>query len=296
MLRTCGIPIGIVLVLLAMGSASNPVTVEAIDSDSKRGTVTKEVSDLGVGGPSKGARDVGHPPSGDGEAAALLSSGSLPTGFLDHEVLMNGTSRRYVVYVPIDYSPTRSWPAILFLHGRGESGCDGRRQLTQGLAPAILKQRAAWPFVVIFPQKSQPEMRWTDEAPMLAAILDAVEASYHLDPARRYITGLSQGGYGTLVLATRLPWDFAALATVCGWADDPAAAAVAIGTIPVWAFHGEEDPIVPVRRSLEVVEALRRAGGQPRLTRYTAVGHDAWDLAYGNEDLPRWFLSHHRVL
>jgi len=162
------------------------------------------------------------------------------------------------------------------------------------LAPAILKRRAAWPFVVIFPQKSEPEIRWTDETPMLAAILDAVEASYHLEPARRYITGLSQGGHGTLALAMRLPWHFAALATVCGWADDPAAAASAIGTVPVWAFHGEDDPIVPVQRSLEVVEALRRVGGQTRLTRYAAVGHDAWQLAYGNEDLPRWFLSHHR--
>jgi predicted peptidase len=218
----------------------------------------------------------------------------LASGFLDREVYVDGVARRFVVYVPLGYTPSRAWPAILFLHGRGESGSDTRRQLTQGLAPAILKRQGAWPFVVIFPQKSQPEIHWTDEAPMLAAILDAVEASYHLDPARRYVTGLSQGGHGALALAMRLPWHFAALATICGWADDPVAAATAIGTIPVWVFHGDDDPVVPVRRSLEVVEAIRRVGGQARLTRYTDVGHDAWNLAYADDDLPRWFLSHHR--
>jgi predicted peptidase len=71
-------------------------------------------------------------------------------------------------------------------------------------------------------------------------------------------------------------------------------AAAAIGTVPVWAFHGEDDPVIPVRRSLEVVEALRRVGGHARPTRYPAVGHDAWDLAYADEELPKWFLSHHR--
>ena len=264
----------IALALLVAGAvAFLPMAVEysAIERDSKRGTVPNEVSDAGAAGPS------------DAE-----------NGFLDREVQVNGVSRPFVVYVPLGYSPSRAWPAILFLHGRAESGSDGRRQLTQGLAPAILRQRVAWPFVVIFPQKSDPEIRWTDEAPMLGAVLDAVEASYHLDPARRYITGLSQGGHGTLALAMRLPWHFAALATVCGWADDPAAAAATIGAVPVWAFHGEDDPVVPVRRSLEIVDAIRRAGGQARFTRFAAVGHDAWNLAYGDEDLPRWFLSHQR--
>lgn len=294
-LRATAIAIGL---LVAGGVISAPLAVEyfAIETDSKRGTVIDEVSNSSAVRPSDAEGDPGQTGPG-GPAEPLPSpSGPLPSGFLDREVQVNGVSRRFVVYVPIDYSPSHAWPAILFLHGRGESGSDGRRQLTQGLAPAIVKRRAAWPFVVIFPQKSQPEIRWTDEVPMLAAILDAVEASYHLDPARRYITGLSQGGHGTLTLAMRLPWHFAALATVCGWVDDPAAAAAAIGTVPVWAFHGEDDPIVPVGRSLEIVEALHRVGGQAQLTRYPSVGHDAWHLAYGNEDLPSWFLSHHRAL
>jgi len=213
------------------------------------------------------------------------------TGFLDRVVTVDGAERRYVVHVPHGYGPGKTWPAILFLHGKGESGTDGRFQLWHGAERAIVRQPSDWPFIVVFPQKADPDKLWPSEIPMLVKILEGVEAEFSLDPSRRYLTGLSQGGHGTIQLATRLPWKFAALAPVCGWADDPEIAAEAIGKTPLWAFHGDKDQAVLVKKSIDLVEAIDKRGGNAKLTRYPDVGHDSWHRAYQNEGLAAWFLE-----
>lgn len=214
------------------------------------------------------------------------------TGFLDRVISVEGQERKYVVHVPVGYGPGKKWPAILFLHGRGESGTDGRFQLWHGLERAIVRNAEDWPFVAVFPQKPEQDKLWPTEIPMLVAILEAAEAEFSLDPARRYLTGLSQGGHGTIQLATRLPWKFAALAPVCGWADDPDTAAAAIGKTPLWAFHGDKDQAVQVTKSIELVEAIKNRGGNAKLTRYPEVGHDSWHKAYQDEGLAEWFMAH----
>lgn len=214
-----------------------------------------------------------------------------PTGFLDQTSRVGRRRARWVVHVPATYDTRATWPAILFLHGSGECGRDGRRQLTQGLAPAMLDHPQAWPFVVVFPQKADDTRPWTDELDLLRAVLDQVDAAFRLDPRRRHLTGLSQGGDGTIALATALPWRFASLSSVCGAAPDADAAAAGIGAIPFWAFHGDDDPIVPVAGSVDLVAAIQRHGGAARLTRYPGVGHGAWVPAYREPALPRWMLA-----
>lgn len=216
------------------------------------------------------------------------------TGFLDRTVEVEGVKRRHVVHVPLGYGPGKKWPAILFLHGYGESGTDGFFQLWHGVARAIVRKRDEWPFISIFPQKAIADKLWPSEVPTLLKVLDATEAEFSLDPARRYLTGLSQGGHGTIMLAKRLNWEFAALAPVCGWADDPAVAAEAIGKTPLWAFHGDKDQAVPVQRSVDLVEAIQKRGGNAKISRYPDVGHDSWHKAYQDEGLAKWFLEHKR--
>jgi poly(3-hydroxybutyrate) depolymerase len=44
------------------------------------------------------------------------------TGFLRRTVAVEGTTYRYVVYVPAEWTATKKWPVILFLHGSIASG------------------------------------------------------------------------------------------------------------------------------------------------------------------------------
>ncbi len=213
----------------------------------------------------------------------------MTSGFLERTITHEGREVRFVVYVP--RKTTRPLPAILFLHGRGECGVDGLLQVSVGLPIAIMKKRESWPFLVVIPQKATQDSTWWDEKENLQLILASVEKEFQPDAHRRYLTGLSQGGHGTFRLAKHLPWQFAAIAPVCGWVD-PALAAKELRDTPVWAFHGEKDTVVKPEGSINAVEAILAAGGKPTLTLYPDLTHNSWDAAYQTSDLPNWLLSH----
>lgn len=210
----------------------------------------------------------------------------MPTGFLDCAVGPN----EFVVYVPRHPLPVPA-PAILFLHGMGESGTDGIKQSAIGLGHAIRLKSADWPFLVVMPQKPDAQLLWPNYVDRINETLEYADAHFEIDPHRRYITGLSQGGNGTFELATSLAWQFAAAAPVCGWIDSETAAAK-LREIPIWAFHGDADTAVPIAKGRAAVESIVAAGGNAKLKEYPGVGHNSWDDAYQKESLGAWFLKH----
>ncbi len=231
--------------------------------------------------------------------------------FQDRTVsLGDGTDFTYQVFLPAGWTSDRAWPVILFLHGAGERGSDGVAHTRVGLPPRLLNQ-PEFGAVVVFPQC--PRGTWWGapavEARVFAVLEDAL-SHFHGDRRRIYLTGLSLGGYGTWAFGFKYPGKFAALVPVCGGVSSrarippphwhPAAQAAedifaltarGIGRTPVWAFHGEVDPVIPVSESRRLVEALRSAGGDVRFTEYPGVGHDSWDAAYSESELWEWLFQ-----
>jgi predicted peptidase len=197
---------------------------------------------------------------------------------------------RYLLFLPTTYAAQpQQWPLMLFLHGAGERGYDLHLVKRHGVAK-IVEEYTDFPFVVVSPQ-CPPYQAWSTDA--LAALLDTVESRYAIDPERIYVTGLSMGGFGTWAFAITSPDRCAAIAPICGGGDP--SRVCAIQHVPVWAFHGAQDPIVPLQRSAEMVTALRQCGGNVRFTVYPDAGHDAWTETYANPELYAWFLSHTRA-
>jgi len=195
----------------------------------------------------------------------------------------------YLLYLPEGYEKeSKQWPLILFLHGMGERGNNLELVKKHG-PPKFLENRTDFPFVVVSPQC--PDDRWwvTED---LNAFLDGILDRYHVDRDRVYMTGLSMGGFGTWKLAEEHPEKFAAIAPICGGGEPMTA--WRLRDMPVWAFHGGKDSTVPVKRTKEMVEAIRKQGGHPRLTIYPDAGHDAWTQTYDNPKLYDWFLEHKR--
>lgn len=241
---------------------------------------------------------------------AYVSPVARETGFLARDVDVDGISYRYQVFVPAQWSSDKEWPVIFFLHGAGERGDDGVRQLDEGL-PEILRKQPDFPAIVVMPQ-CRRQTWWGDPA-MEAQSFAALEASieeFKGDRSRLYLTGLSLGGYGTWAFGYKYPKKFAALVPVCGgvtsrrrfpvpgWhpaerapADPYAETAKGIGNVPVWAFHGDQDRSVPVDESRKLTEALERSGGNVRYTEYAGVPHNSWDRAYAEPELIPWLLS-----
>ena len=201
---------------------------------------------------------------------------------------------RFWLFLPERYaqaSAEKPMPLIIYLHGSSRRGRDVEEVKANGLAP-LMDERDDFEFVVASPQalsKYPWQGCWRPDD--LVLLLDHLLANYHIDPKRVYLTGLSMGGYGTWATIGKHPDRFAAAAPICG--GDPSWAK-AIGKLPVWAFHGDADGVVPVERSRELVDAIAAAEGDAKLTVYPGVGHDSYTRTYANPKLYEWFLSNPR--
>ncbi|MEI6233580.1 MAG: prolyl oligopeptidase family serine peptidase [Planctomycetota bacterium] len=197
----------------------------------------------------------------------------------------------YLLHLPEDYAESAEpWPLILHLHGAGERGTDLEKVRTFGLA-RVCARNPKFPFVVVSPQCPENDFWRTD---VLFALLDDICEKYNVDVNRVYVTGASMGGYGTWALAAHDPKRFAAIAPICGraaglWVWN-------LTALPIWVFHGDLDPIVPLDESKRIVESLQRIGNPVKFTIYPRSLHDVWTRTYRGTELFEWFLTHRRPL
>lgn len=200
----------------------------------------------------------------------------------------------YLLYLPSGYEPRQEktdgkWPLLVFLHGAGERGNDLNKVKKHG-PPKIVADDPDFPFVLISPQCPAGGFWNVDH---LLRLIKTTITQRNIDPDRVYVTGLSMGGHGSWALAAEAPDLFAAVAPICGGGDPKNAKK--LKDVPIWAFHGDADTVVPISASKNAVDAIKKAGGEKvKLTVYKGVGHDSWTETYANEALYKWFLSQRR--
>jgi alkaline phosphatase D len=132
---------------------------------------------------------------------------------------------------------------------------------------------------------------WSPET--ICAVLDEVAERHAVDRDRVYLTGYSMGGWGTWETAMAAPERFAAIVPLCGRVIP--LLAFRIWQMPVWAFHGDADDVVPISHSREMVETLRGMGNDKvRFTIYAGAGHEIWGRTYSSPELYAWLLEQRR--
>lgn len=201
---------------------------------------------------------------------------------------LDGAKVPYLCYLPPEHGRgDAKFPLLLFLHGRGESDGPLAKVATWG-PPKYLAAGEALPFVVLSPQCPKDGF-WSDDTQQrrLRLLLDHAERTLRIDPDRIVVAGLSMGGFGTWRLCAEQPERFAAAVPVCG-AGDPAWGPKLV-RLPIWAWHGTEDRIVPPHKTAELVEAIRKAGGaRVRHTTLEHIGHNSWEAAFRSPELWQW--------
>jgi len=124
------------------------------------------------------------------------------------------------------------------------------------------------------------------------AFTEKILKTLKVDTTRVWITGVSMGGNATWMAASIRPELYAAAVPVCGWGDFFMVRRIAV--MGVWAFHGAKDPIVPVAKTQELVDAIKLVGGKPKLTLYPEAQHDSWTQAYDDPELWKWLEAQKR--
>ena len=133
---------------------------------------------------------------------------------------------------------------------------------------------------------------WNDLTAVLYALIKRIAEEENADLDRISMTGLSMGGFGTWEFGMRYADLLCAIAPICG--GGMAWRAEALKAVPVQAYHGDADNVVAPSYSFEMVNALRRAGGQVTLTVFNGVGHDSWNPAYRTTNALEFLLSQRR--
>lgn len=240
------------------------------------------------------------------DLAKVYETKTLP---IEQEGELKGQDFRYRLMAPENVEEGKSYPLVLFLHGAGERGSDNEVQLKYlptSLASPSMRKR--FPCYVLAPQCykdskwvevdwSEKETHTTPDEPgvmmsMVLAALDKTVQENQVDTNRIYLTGLSMGGYGSWDLASRRPSAFAAVAPICGGADN--SRVPLLKDVPLWIVHGDADNAVPVARSRGPVKALREVGANLTYMELPGVGHNSWTPGYSDFDglLPWMFRQH----
>ena len=253
----------------------------------------------------------GSPDAGSG-GRAIDPNGGAPPGVSSsrHTAIAVGSKGNntagYWEYLPPHYGNGALYPLLVYRHGIGENG-NGTTDLQRVVAngPPKLIEADQWPesrnWVVLsvqHPGGGCPSPQEMDEFFTFAL------ANYDVDPTRVYLTGLSCGAIGSWnYLADHTDEVVAAAVLICG-DGRPAFAKVGcnLGKVPIWAFHGEADPLVDPKGSIDAVASLKACTDPPavdvNLTTYPGVGHDSWTMTYDlsnpANDIYAWLATHHK--
>ncbi len=207
--------------------------------------------------------------------ASACASAAVVTGASKHTLDSDGLAREYIVYVPQRYDPAQPVSLIMSLHGFASSDA---QQVLWTQWNTIADEEG---FIVVYPQGMGSPARWNtgqhpipagdaqqveqetsdnplagllagffeevpvDDVAFLGHLLDQLETDYCIDPARIYVNGLSNGGGMSNRLACELADRIAAIGTVAGAYTELPGGCHPSRPVPVIAFHGVIDPIVP---------------------------------------------------
>lgn len=188
----------------------------------------------------------------------------------------------YLLYLPSDYQEGQEWPLLIFLHGDG-----GQKDinLIRGYGPPkLIEEGHDLPLICLAPQLPG-DVHWNPDE--LYALVQEVISNYSIDENRIYLSGLSRGGFGTWEFAVSYPDLFAAIAPVCARG---ISGIERVKDIPIWIFHGELDPGVPVQDSKWLYQELIAVNADVRITIYPDLGHDIWDRVYHDEIFWEWLM------
>jgi pimeloyl-ACP methyl ester carboxylesterase len=201
---------------------------------------------------------------------------------------------RYLSYTPKDYNTDtlKRLPLIIYLHGGSRRGTDLKKLYADGIPDQIYRGRE-FPFIIIAPQCPE-HIRWSTDN-WFENFYKEVTAKYRIDTNRIYLTGFSLGGEGTWYLAAKYPDKFAAIAPMSGFTSHMDYIDNNIDKlidIPIWAFHGKIDNVVPFEETERVIKKLEGKNKDLRFTVEPEVGHWINWLVYPNQELYDWFLKH----
>ncbi len=276
---------------------SSTTDTSTTDSNTTGSSTTGTTTDPDTGTSTTGAFDPADIPEipDDGMPSSAHYK-PIPLG-------MSEAKQGYWEYLPPGYGGGEKYPLLVFLHGIGENG-NGDSELGKvnntGLSQIIKQDKwpADRPFVVVAPQHPGGGCPGPAE---VHDFIDYAANKYDINPGRIYLTGLSCGAIGAWnYLGAHLDAQIVAMVPIAG--DGKGAfskAGCKLGSVPLWAFHGDKDGTVNVSGTSNPITGLQMCDPKPEaeMVIYPGVGHNSWQMTYdlsAGHDIYAWLLEHYK--
>jgi predicted esterase len=191
---------------------------------------------------------------------------------------------RFWLYLPKKAKRKRGkMPLILCLHGKGGWGPDINRLKNFG-AGAYSETKPELPFAVVTPQCRYNTL-W--DSGILKGLLDTLIATKRFSKKRIYVTGEDMGGFTAWHMACTYPEDITAIIPLNAGANKDIICSMK--NVPVWAFHGVRNSIVPFEESQKIIMKLKNCS--QRDVEYSLLsehGHSISNVIYNDPRIYKW--------
>ncbi len=162
-------------------------------------------------------------------------------------IVSSGVERKYILHVPRSYDRAKPVPLVISLHGAG--GWPAQQMEISGWNELAEKEG----FIVAYPAggvgggarvwsvvSDRPVPR---DVRFISDLINELQSTYTIDPARIYANGLSNGGGMSFLLSCALADRIAAVGLVASALTSQWDVCVDTRPVPMIAFHGTADPM-----------------------------------------------------
>ena len=137
-------------------------------------------------------------------------------------MMHDGSQRVFHYYIPTTLQPNESVPLLIALHGLTQTG-SGLMDITQFNSIAEAEH-----FIVCYPSglnnawnaNMNVTVSTADDKGFIEKLVDYFETNYNTNPSRRYLCGMSNGGFMSHKMVCESSYCFAAIASVSGVMSD----------------------------------------------------------------------------
>ena len=214
--------------------------------------------------PGDGGTDTGGDP-----IAGTAGCGNANTLALEQYVMrtitVGGGPRDYFIRLPAGYDPTRLYPVIYQQHGCSTSPDRETNNVPLhaqvGTSAIIVRGKAA--------TNCWDTSTTGVDVPYWDAMVTDVEATWCIDPAKRYATGYSSGSFMTHRLGCSRGDQLRGIATIAGGQAETTCS----GTVAALLIHDANDNTVNISASIAARDSLLTRNGCDKVTPPTPTDH-----------------------
>jgi polyhydroxybutyrate depolymerase len=164
-------------------------------------------------------------------------------------IVSSGRTRRYLVHVPPSYDRAKPMPLVISMHG---AAAWPRQQANLSRWSRLADAQG---FIVVYPAGTGFPQIWhvfrdaglERDVQFISGMIDTLERTYNIDSTRIYVNGISNGGGMAFVLSCTLSNRIAAIGLVGAAETLPWSWCKDQRPMPMIAFHGTADPIIPYK-------------------------------------------------